>query len=128
MQSLRGLNVAALINLRTQIDERLVELRTELEKQLAALTGKAPAALARLHQRDRKPDGRAATGLQQRQTLARCADGVAMDWNRNAGGREELSPFEGPQAAPGSDSPVAATSPTLPPRPTPCQQTPPPIP
>jgi DNA-binding protein H-NS len=37
--NLSGMNVEALLNLRTQIDERLTELRTELEKQLAALTG-----------------------------------------------------------------------------------------
>ena len=36
------------------------------------------AALARLHQRDREPDGYAAAGLPQRQTLARCADGIVM--------------------------------------------------
>ena len=52
------------------------------------------AALARLHQRDRELDGRAAAGLPQRQTLARCANGVAMDCNRNAGGREELPPLK----------------------------------
>src|SRR6266404_2478408 len=45
-----------------------------------------------------------------------------MDWNRNAGGREELSPFEGPQAAPGSESRVAATSASVAQRPTHCQQ------
>jgi hypothetical protein len=27
-------------------------------------------------------------------------DGFAMDWNRDVGGREQLPPFEGPQAAP----------------------------
>jgi DNA-binding protein H-NS len=37
--NLSGMNVEALLRLRTQIDERLVELRKELEKQLAALTG-----------------------------------------------------------------------------------------
>src|SRR5437660_12292545 len=42
MPSLKGMNVEALLSLRSQIDKRLVELRTELEKQLAALTGKAP--------------------------------------------------------------------------------------
>jgi DNA-binding protein H-NS len=39
MPSLKGMNVEALLSLRTQIDERLLELRTELEKQLAALSG-----------------------------------------------------------------------------------------
>jgi DNA-binding protein H-NS len=37
--NLTGMNVEALMSLRTQIDKRLVELRTELEKQLAALSG-----------------------------------------------------------------------------------------
>jgi DNA-binding protein H-NS len=39
MASLKGMNVEALLSLRTQIDKRLVELRTELTKQLAALGG-----------------------------------------------------------------------------------------
>jgi DNA-binding protein H-NS len=39
MQSLKGMNVEALIDLRNQVDKRLVELRAELEKQLAALGG-----------------------------------------------------------------------------------------
>jgi DNA-binding protein H-NS len=39
MPSLKGMNVQALMNLRTQIDRRLAELRTELEKQLDALSG-----------------------------------------------------------------------------------------
>jgi hypothetical protein len=37
--NLAGMNVEALLSLRTQIDERLLELRTELTKQLAALDG-----------------------------------------------------------------------------------------
>jgi DNA-binding protein H-NS len=37
--SLSGMNVAALLSLRDQVDKRLVELRSELEKQLAALGG-----------------------------------------------------------------------------------------
>jgi hypothetical protein len=48
--------------------------------------------------------------LPQRQTLARCADGVAMDYNRNAGSREKLPSFEGPQAASRSEGCVAAPS------------------
>jgi hypothetical protein len=43
--------------------------------------------------------GRAAEGLPQRQTSARHTDGIAMNRNRNVGGREKLPPFEGPQAA-----------------------------
>jgi DNA-binding protein H-NS len=41
MPSLKGMNVQALMSLRTQIDKRLLELRSELEKQLAALDGQA---------------------------------------------------------------------------------------
>ena len=37
--NLAGMNVEALLSLRTQIDKRLLELRTELTKQLAALDG-----------------------------------------------------------------------------------------
>ena len=37
--NLNGMNVAALLSLRDQVDKRLVELRSELEKQLAALGG-----------------------------------------------------------------------------------------
>jgi DNA-binding protein H-NS len=39
MPSLKGMNVAALLSLRDQVDKRLVELRSELEKQLATLGG-----------------------------------------------------------------------------------------
>ena len=39
MPSLKGMNVAALLSLRDQVDKRLVELRSELEKQLAAFDG-----------------------------------------------------------------------------------------
>ena len=38
-QSLKGMNVEALMSLRDQVDKRLVELRSELEKQLAAMGG-----------------------------------------------------------------------------------------
>ena len=41
-QSLKGMNVEALMSLRDQVDKRLVELRAELEKQLAALGGANP--------------------------------------------------------------------------------------
>jgi DNA-binding protein H-NS len=43
MASLKGMNVQALMSLRTQIDRRLAELRKELEKDLAAITGQAKA-------------------------------------------------------------------------------------
>src|SRR5262249_38046634 len=75
-----------------------------------------------LHQRDREPDGRAAAGLPQRQTLARCTDGFALDWYRHAGGREELPPFEGPQAAPNPAGRVVATSESVARRATHCQK------
>ena len=38
-QSLKGMNVEALMSLRDHVDKRLVELRAELEKQLATLGG-----------------------------------------------------------------------------------------
>ena len=38
-QSLKGMNIEALMSLRNQVDKRLVELRSELEKQLATLGG-----------------------------------------------------------------------------------------
>jgi DNA-binding protein H-NS len=38
MPSLKGMDVAALLSLRDQVDKRLLELRGELEKQLAAIT------------------------------------------------------------------------------------------
>ena len=37
--NLSGMNVAALLSLRAQVNKRLQELRPELEKQLAALNG-----------------------------------------------------------------------------------------
>jgi DNA-binding protein H-NS len=40
-QSLKGMNVDALMSLRVQVDKRLVELRSELEKQLAAMGAKS---------------------------------------------------------------------------------------
>ena len=39
--NLSGMNVAALMSLRDQVDKRLLELRAELEKQLEALGGQA---------------------------------------------------------------------------------------
>ena len=38
-RNLSGMNVAALLSIRDQVDKRLVELRSELEKQLAAIGG-----------------------------------------------------------------------------------------
>ncbi len=38
MANLKGMNVQALLSLRTQIDRRLAEVRAELEKQLEALS------------------------------------------------------------------------------------------
>jgi DNA-binding protein H-NS len=37
--NLSGMNVAALLSLRDQVDKRLLECRSELEKQLAGLGG-----------------------------------------------------------------------------------------
>jgi DNA-binding protein H-NS len=38
-QSLKGMNVEALLSLRDQVDKRLLDLRSELEKQLAVMDG-----------------------------------------------------------------------------------------
>jgi DNA-binding protein H-NS len=46
--NLSGMNVQALMNLRTQIDKRLLELRAELEKQLEALSGQAKGKAIRI--------------------------------------------------------------------------------
>jgi DNA-binding protein H-NS len=48
MPSLKGMNVQALLSLRTQIDKRLLELRSELEKQLSALDGQAKGKSLRI--------------------------------------------------------------------------------
>ena len=84
------------------LDEMLTVIRIGLPDQLRALPW--------LHQCDRESDGHAADGLPQRQTLARRTHGAAMDWNRNAGGRDKLPPFEGPQATPDFEGRVAAPS------------------
>jgi DNA-binding protein H-NS len=62
--NLTGMNVEALMSLRTQIDKRLVELRTELEKQLAALSGqpKRKATSSSLKGRKVPPKYRSAKG------------------------------------------------------------------
>ncbi len=61
MANLKGMNVQALLSLRTQIDERLVELRAELEKQLAAITPAKGKALS-LKGRKVPPKYRSAKG------------------------------------------------------------------
>jgi DNA-binding protein H-NS len=62
MPSLKGMNVEALMSLRTQIDKRLLELRTELEKQLAALDGQAPPKGKSLKGRKVPPKYRSPSG------------------------------------------------------------------
>jgi DNA-binding protein H-NS len=61
MANLKGMNVQALLSLRTQIDERLVEFRAELEKQLAAITPAKGKALS-LKGRKVPPKYRSAKG------------------------------------------------------------------
>jgi hypothetical protein len=85
------------------LDEMLIVIRLGLPDQMRRSLGCNNAIV--------KPDGRAAAGLPQRQTLARCTDGFAMD--RNAGGREKLPPFESPQAASDSEGCVANHQQTL---------------
>ena len=84
------------------LDEMLTVIRIGLPDQLRRSLGCTNAI--------ESSDGRAADGLPQRQTLAQRPHGAAMDWNRNAGGREKLPPFKGPQATPNSEGRVAAPS------------------
>jgi DNA-binding protein H-NS len=62
MPSLKGMNVQALMNLRTQIDKRLHELRVELEKQLAALSPSKRKASSSLRGRKVPPKYRSPSG------------------------------------------------------------------
>jgi DNA-binding protein H-NS len=64
MANLKGMNVQALLSLRTQIDKRLLELRAELEKQLAAMTGqgKRKATSSSLRGRKVPPKYRSRSG------------------------------------------------------------------
>jgi DNA-binding protein H-NS len=62
MPSLKGMNVEALLSLRTQIDKRLLELRAELEKQLATLTGQAKPKSSGLKGRKVPPKYRSPSG------------------------------------------------------------------
>ena len=54
--------------------------------------------LARVHQRHREHERHHPAGLPQRQTLAGCQDGAALDRRRHAGGRQGLPAAQGPQA------------------------------
>jgi DNA-binding protein H-NS len=70
-QSLKGMNVEALMSLRDQVDKRLVELRSELEKQLAAMGAKSKASGKSLKGKKvppkyRSPDGETWAGRGQR--------------------------------------------------------------
>jgi DNA-binding protein H-NS len=61
--NLSGMNVQALLSLRTQIDKRLLELRAELEKQLEALSpSKRKARSSALRGRKVPPKYRSAKG------------------------------------------------------------------
>jgi DNA-binding protein H-NS len=63
MATLKGMNVQALLSLRTQIDKRLGDLRAELEKQLAALgKGKSIRIGSSLKGRKVPPKYRSAKG------------------------------------------------------------------
>src|SRR6266480_7990496 len=62
MASLKGMNVQALMSLRTQIDKRLLELRAELEKQLAALSPAKREANSSLKGRKVPPKYRSRSG------------------------------------------------------------------
>jgi DNA-binding protein H-NS len=60
--NLSGMNVQALMSLRTQIDKRLLELRAELEKQLAALSPAKREANSSLKGRKVPPKYRSRSG------------------------------------------------------------------
>ena len=62
MPSLKGMNVQALMSLRTQIDKRLAELRTELEKQLEALSPSKRKTSSSLRGRKVPPKYRSPSG------------------------------------------------------------------
>src|SRR2546430_14173089 len=60
--NLSGMNVQALMSLRTQTDKRLLELRAELEKQLAALSPAKREANSSLKGRKVPPKYRSRSG------------------------------------------------------------------
>jgi DNA-binding protein H-NS len=62
MASLKGMNVQALLSLRTQIDKRLLELRAELEKQLEALSPSKRKASSSLRGKKVPPKYRSPSG------------------------------------------------------------------
>jgi DNA-binding protein H-NS len=62
MASLKGMNVQALMSLRTQIDKRLLELRAELEKQLEALSPSKRKASSSLRGKKVPPKYRSPSG------------------------------------------------------------------
>ena len=72
-------------------------------------TGRA-APLARVHQRHREHERHHPAGLPQRQTLAGCHDGAALDRGRHDGGRQGLPPAQGPQATAGPAGGAGCTS------------------
>src|SRR5436309_12940432 len=61
-RNLSGMNVQALMSIRTQIDKRLLELRAELEKQLAALSPAKREANSSLKGRKVPPKYRSRSG------------------------------------------------------------------
>lgn len=73
------------------LDEMLTVIRLGLPPAAAPLAG--------LHQYHREHDGHHSACLPQRQALARCIDGVAVDRSGAAGGRQRLPAIEGLQAA-----------------------------
>jgi DNA-binding protein H-NS len=85
MANLKGMNVQALMSLRTQIDKRLLELRAELEKQLAAISpakGKALSLKGRKvppKYRSRSGETWAGRGARPRWLVAAMKKGRKMD-------------------------------------------------
>jgi hypothetical protein len=77
--------------------------RRNADRQSPWPAGKAKA-LARLHQLDREHDGDRASHLPQRQAMAKCRDGTALDSCRHVGGGQGIPSIESLQAAAGSQS------------------------
>jgi DNA-binding protein H-NS len=88
--NLKGMNVEALMSLRTQIDKRLLEYRAELEKQLEALSGQPKRKAIRISSslkgrkvppKYRSPDGQtwAARGQKPKWLVAALKKGKKMD-------------------------------------------------
>ena len=83
--------------------------RRDTDRQSPWTAGKAPA-LARLHQLDREHDGDGASRLPQREAMAKCGDGTALDRRRHVGGGERVPSIKSLQTPAGSQSCACSSS------------------